>query len=85
MPRRGEFNSARQASGRKTAKNKDRGGGGKFTKVRVSLPKVLEAVDERHWWTKEGKFSKCEAKLMPSSEMRDTPAEQEAIPADMNS
>ncbi len=36
MPRKVKFNSARQASARKTAKNKDRGGGGKFTKVCVS-------------------------------------------------
>ena len=36
MPRKVKFNSARQACARKTAKKKDRGGGGKFTKVHAT-------------------------------------------------
>jgi hypothetical protein len=36
MPRKVKFNSAWQAGARKTAKNKNRGGGGKFTKVHAT-------------------------------------------------
>ncbi len=45
MPRKVKFNSARQASARKeTAKNKDCGGGGKFTKVCVHATACDEDV-----------------------------------------